>query len=520
MKICVLFGSFNPLTNAHVTALRTAVEAIGADKGLFVATNGRYLKRKTVKINDPFYLPEDERQAIIEKVCEREPKLAFWGFELGGINPSRFKTLCKIQGQYPDAEIYEILGADKLHTILKSSHGEEYIDAFRFVVFERYDIDPDVLFSENPLLGKRRDSFVILPPLSAISSTEVRDRFYAGKDFSDLVPDVVVEALKQYRPSDFHISFEERIQVMMASGRFGRQNARKEIYKLNTALFHDWKNGTADIDLGEYHAFLDGAKIYREPFDVGGMGRVYESTATGCINADCMDVAEQLIARGYRPAILNLASAKRPCGGWDAGMGAQEESLCFSSTLSQSLYQFGDPKYKNVRDSGVPLREIGYPHDINYGGIYTPNVTFFRNTISRYYTLKDRSFRCDVITVAALCFNGKSHYAGVDELSYQSENGGFTPEGEEIMFNKIRTIFRMAVEHGNDALVLGAFGCGAYQLPADAVAPLFRIVMEEPEFQNKFRLLVFAILERPCTPHGPDGRFAPFYREFGTYPAE
>ena len=53
MKICVLFGSFNPLTKAHISALKTAVEAIGADKGLFVATNGQYLKRKTVKIDDP-----------------------------------------------------------------------------------------------------------------------------------------------------------------------------------------------------------------------------------------------------------------------------------------------------------------------------------------------------------------------------------------------------------------------------------------------------------------------------------
>ena len=54
MKICVLFGSFNPLTKAHVSALKTAVEAIRADKGLFVPTNGQYLKRKTIKINDPF----------------------------------------------------------------------------------------------------------------------------------------------------------------------------------------------------------------------------------------------------------------------------------------------------------------------------------------------------------------------------------------------------------------------------------------------------------------------------------
>ena len=250
------------------------------------------------------------------------------------------------------------------------------------------------------------------------------------------------------------------------------------------------------------------------------MGTVYESTITGCINADCMDVAEQLIAQGYNPAILNLASAKRPCGGWDAGMGAQEESRCFSSTLSQSLYQFGDPKYKNVRDSGVTVREIGYPHDINYGGIYSPDVTFFRNNISKYYTLRDESFKCDVITVAALCFNGKSHYAGIDELSYQAEDGGFTPEGREIMLNKIRTIFRMGVEHGNDVLILGAAGCGAYALLPSAVAPLFRVVMEEPEFKNKFKQLVFAILERPRRPQGLDGKFAPFYREFGTYALE
>ena len=517
MKICVLFGSFNPLTNAHVAVMKNAVEAIGADLGLFVATNGQYLKRKTVKIDDPFYLPEDERKEIIENICSFEPNLEFWGFELGGINPSRFKTLCKIQKQYPDAEIYEIQGADKVHTLLKSSHGEEYLGKFRFIVFERYGIDLDAMFRKNPVLGSLRDSFVILPPLEEISSTEVRNRFYVGKDFSNLVPQAVVEVMSKYNPSDFSISFEERMKVKMASGRFGRQNARKEVYKLNTELFHNWQRGNADIDLGDHKAFLEGSKLYKKPFDVRDMGTVYESTVTGCINADCMDVAEQLIAQGYNPAILNLASAKRPCGGWDAGMGAQEESLCFSSTLSQSLYQFGDPKYKNVRDSGVTVREIGYPHDMNYGGIYSPGVTFFRNNISKYYTLREKTFKCDVITVAALCFNGKSHYAGIDELSYQAEDGGFTPEGREIMLNKIRTIFRMGVEHGNDVLVLGGFGCGAYALLPSAVAPLFRVVMDELEFKNKFKQLVFAILERPRRPQGYDGHFAPFYHEFGKY---
>ena len=194
MRIAVLFGSFNPMTNAHVGAMKTAVKAISADKGLFVATNGKYLKRKTVKISDPFYLSEDERREIIENVCVGEDKLDFWGFELGGINPNRFKTLCKIQKQYPDAEIYEIQGADKVHTLAKSSHGEEYVSNFHFTIFKRFGIDLDAVFDDSPLLTRYRSSFVILPELdegSSISSTEVRNRFYGGEDYSDIVPEAV-----------------------------------------------------------------------------------------------------------------------------------------------------------------------------------------------------------------------------------------------------------------------------------------------------------------------------------------
>ena len=141
MKIAVLFGSFNPLTNSHLAIMKTAFEKLNADKLFIVATNGQYLKRKTVKINDPFYLTDEERKEIIEKAVKNEDNLSFWGYELGGMIPSRFKTLCKIKKQYPDAEIYEIMGADKIRTLLKSTHGEEYVGGFKFAVFARNDID-------------------------------------------------------------------------------------------------------------------------------------------------------------------------------------------------------------------------------------------------------------------------------------------------------------------------------------------------------------------------------------------
>ena len=122
--------------------------------------------------------------------------------------------------------------------------------------------------------------------------------------------------------------------------------------------------------------------------------------------------------------------------------------------------------------------------------------------------------------VAALSFNGRSDFSGVNELSFRSETGGFTPAGEEIMLNKIRLIFRMGIEHGNDVLCAGAFGNGAYKLPVPDVVRLFRRVMEEAEFKNKYRMIVFAILESMRKPNGENGKFAEYYHEFGKYRLE
>ena len=67
--------------------------------------------------------------------------------------------------------------------------------------------------------------------------------------------------------------------------------------------------------------------------------------------------------------------------------------------------------------------------------------------------------------------------------------------------------------------MLGAFGCGVFRLRSDEVANLFREVLDEPEFKNRFKKLVFAIYEGKPSPRrdliGRDGKYAPFYEIFG-----
>ena len=80
----------------------------------------------------------------------------------------------------------------------------------------------------------------------------------------------------------------------------------------------------------------------------------------------------------------------------------------------------------------------------------------------------------------------------------------------------MRTIFRIGLLHHHDSLVLGALGCGAFRNPPAHIARLFHAVMEEEEFKNKYKLLVFAILDdhNARLKHNPDGNFLPFVREF------
>ena len=86
-KLIVLTGSFNRVTKAHYQMLSDAVEKLKADKGLFVATNNAYLTKKTfvkAKSRTPFILSEDVRCSMLESLNNDNPKLFFWGFELGG----------------------------------------------------------------------------------------------------------------------------------------------------------------------------------------------------------------------------------------------------------------------------------------------------------------------------------------------------------------------------------------------------------------------------------------------------
>ena len=223
------------------------------------------------------------------------------------------------------------------------------------------------------------------------------------------------------------------------------------------------------------------------------------------LNQDCIIATRDLVEQGYNPAVLNMASLYHPGGGVLQGSSAQEEELCRRSTLAISLYQFSLPggRYGDLADMvGVKRRAERYPMDNMYGGIYSPGITFFRGTQEEGYALLDETFQAAVISVASLNYNPKHGHNILD-------NGNIPEADKPVLKEKIRTILRIGALKGHDSLVLGALGCGAFCTPPAQMARLFHQVMDEPEFQGRFRKIVFAIIDGPSS-----NNFKPFKKEF------
>ena len=525
--LIALTGSFNPVTVAHYEILSDAVERFDADEGIYISTDDRYLTRKVMlksaqKYN--FILPEAVRGEMLRSLAIDNPKLSYWGVELGKEYPSTYKTLVKLikdkKKQYSEEEIklYFLLGADKLRNFSHWDHAEEMAELCEYLVYARH-FDLEKVIAEDAFLAAHRDRIHLLQveneDLEDVSSTELRRRFFAGEEYSDLMNKGPYAVMQRFSPADFKpLTDEDIIKAhLLYGGRFGGNAARLQVFKSNSQLFHEWPDYLGDRNAHRV------AKAYKSEFTVNAPELPTE-TVTDCVNADCADVAKVMLDEGLNVAILNLASRTSPGGGAHKGASAQEESICHMSTLTQSLYQFGSPGYKHIREAGLALVPDVYPMDINFGGIYSPCVTFFRHNADSYYALREETFDCAIITVASLSNREKNSYNAIVERSYFDETGSLTDEGRRIEANKIRTIFRIALENGHDSIVLGAFGCGVFHLHSAEVAGLFRDVLNEPEFQNRFKKLVFAIYEgkpspRRRNPIGRDGKYAPFYEIFG-----
>jgi len=136
--------------------------------------------------------------------------------------------------------------------------------------------------------------------------------------------------------------------------------------------------------------------------------------------------------------------------------------------------------------------------------VYSPDVCVFRDIAARGYAWLHHPFSVDVVSVAAY------------KNPCLTPVGQLAPDVAKRTVLKIKGVLMAAVYHGNDAVVLGALGCGAFHNPPRHVAALFqRVLAEVLPMYPQLRVVTFAILEDAnSVKNRAGGNIAPFTATF------
>jgi uncharacterized protein (TIGR02452 family) len=169
---------------------------------------------------------------------------------------------------------------------------------------------------------------------------------------------------------------------------------------------------------------------------------------------------------------LNFALAKNPGGGFINGAEAQEESLARTSALYETQLQAED-YYKIHR-----AMESCFYTDMM---IYSPKVPVFRKDKGE---LLPKPVLCNFITSPAV-------NAGVVKRQ-EPERADEICDAMDIRMDKM---LALALNHANETLILGAWGCGVFRNDPEEIAGLFKKHLHG-KYKNKFKRVVFAVLTK------------------------
>lgn len=183
------------------------------------------------------------------------------------------------------------------------------------------------------------------------------------------------------------------------------------------------------------------------------------------INCDSVTACIKLAKDSKKIAVLNFADPETPGGAVTYGAKAQEECLCRCSNLYQSL-------------TSADCKEWFYDYNKRYyyDGkntdciIYSEGVTFFKDAD---YDLLSIPVTIDVITCPA------------PRKNMNKKEALFT------YIQRIKSIFAAAFEHNIEILILGAWGCGAFNQDPTLIAKSFKKAIKL--YGGNFEKIVFAI---------------------------
>lgn len=184
-RVGIFGGTFDPPHVGHlVTAINVAHE-LDLDPVYLMVNNVPWQKVGTRSIT-----PAADRLAMVAAAVDDVARLVAGEHEIaaGGVSYTA-DTVDALRAEYPDAELFVILGDDAAAGIRTWDRADEVIDKAKLVVVDRpgqpVELDADV------------DWIRVEVPRLEVSSTDLRDRWASGRPLDYLLTEDVLEVISQ-----------------------------------------------------------------------------------------------------------------------------------------------------------------------------------------------------------------------------------------------------------------------------------------------------------------------------------
>ena len=194
MKIGIYGGTYNPPHLGHLVAAQTAMEALELDQLLLIPA--AIPPHKTLPEGTPSV---QERVEMVSKMADamgKGERVQVSDIELKREGKSyTVDTLQEIHDQYPDAELWLLMGTDMFLTLQNWYQPERILQLAGICAFGRTEQDGEELFAiQRDYLAKTfegaRIMTITLPGLVDVSSTQLREMLEKGEGGKYLLPAV------------------------------------------------------------------------------------------------------------------------------------------------------------------------------------------------------------------------------------------------------------------------------------------------------------------------------------------
>lgn len=184
MKLGIIGGAFDPVHYGHLSLGKEVLEKLDIDEVWLLPCYNHVFGKKIESFHHRYRMIE----LALEEIGERRIKASDYEGRRGG-NSYTIDTVKGLLSEYPDLEIYWIVGADIIETFDKWKEPEELVKIAKLVIIPRNGKLPKYI-PENSILLK--DSIT-----QDFSSTEIKKLLNEGKSIEGFTTKNVIDYIRK-----------------------------------------------------------------------------------------------------------------------------------------------------------------------------------------------------------------------------------------------------------------------------------------------------------------------------------